>query len=297
MNSSFIYSIFKCYTVSYTQEDYQTLLETNNVILTELETLENQGWDKKKDRIKRYVENSRILLGAGKLPVYNKNEFASYIFQKITQYTTISRNGDFYSLFKEDETKSEMSRIVDEKATNISSGQTVDERFRDQTLKAVQKNDEFTKHFDNLISNSKEAQSLAEALKDKYNESDELSKVMVEQLGDIDKLIEQDIEIGSVLSLARKNIDDRNKWGNYEKLVAQFLMAVGETKAELAKKLNYCSKYASIGIERNEELTRYWKFLGECPKCKTDVHNFFDLQIQKYLKSEELDIKTPLKGY
>lgn len=282
---------------NYSAEDYDNLQTMNSKILSELNDLENAGWDKKKERIKRYVDNSRILLGAGKLPVGNKKEFASYIFQKITEYTTISRNGDFYALFKDDESKSEMSRIVDEKATNISSGQTVDERFGSQILKAPQKNDNITKHFDNMVSNSNEAISLAEALKEKYNESDELSKVMIKELGDVDKLIQKDLEIASVLSLARKNIDDRNKWGNYEKLVAQFLIAVGETKAELAKKLNYCSKYASIGIERNAELTRYWHFLGLCPHCKIDVHSFFDLQIQKYLKGEELDIDVPLKGY
>jgi len=283
--------------LNYTPEDYINLQESNSKILVELEEIENQGWDKKKDRIKRYVDNSRILLNAGKLPVSNKKQFASYIFQKITEYTTISRNGDFYSLFKEDETQNEMSRIVDEKATNNSSGQTTDERFKEQELKPEPKNDNYTKHFDNLISNSKESMLLAESLKDKYNESDELSQVMREELKDIESMVMKDLEIGAVLSLARKNIDDRNKWGNYEKLVAQFLIAVGETKAELARKLNYCSKYASIGIERNEELTNYWHYLEKCPKCNEDVHDYFNLQIQKYLKGEEMDIDTPLKGY
>ena len=284
--------------MSYTAEDYDHILFENQKIQQELETLDNQGWDKKKDRIQKYIENSRILLNAGKLEIGSKNQFASYIYHKLSEYTTVSRNGDdFYSLFKDDEIKGSMSRIVEEKSTNISSGKTVDEQFRDKVLSQPQKNDKITKHFDNVLGNCKEAESLISALKEKYNESDELSKVMIEQLGDIDKLISQDLEIATVLSLSRKQIDDRNKWGNYEKLVAQFLIAVGETKAELAKKLNYCSKYASIGIERSEELTRYWEFLGNCPNCKIDVHNFFDLQISKYLKGEELGIETPLKGY
>lgn len=283
--------------MSYSAEDYDHILETNNKILAELNELENQGWDKKKDRIKRYVDNSRILLSAGKLPVSNKKQFASYIYQKITEYTTISRNGDFYSLFKDDETKDEMSRIVDEKATNISSSQTVDERFREQVLKSPQKNDKITKHFDNTLSNIKEADSFISALKEKYNESEELAEVMVKELGDIDKLILQDIEIAAVLSLARKQIDNRNKWGHYEKQVARWLIDIGETKAELAKKLNYCSKYASIGISRDVDLINYWRFIGDCPNCKINVHNFFDLQREKYLKGQELDIDTPLKGY
>jgi hypothetical protein len=284
--------------MSYTAEDYDHILSENQKIQQELETLDNQGWDKKKDRIKKYIENSRILLNAGKLEIGSKKEFASFIYHKLSEYTTVSRNGDdFYSLFKEDEIKGSMSRIVEEKSTNISSGRTIEEIFKEKQNSQPQKNDKITKHFDNILSNCKEAESLISALKEKYNESEELSQVMKDELGDIDKLILQDLEIASVLSLSRKQIDDRNKWGNYEKLVAQWLIAVGETKAELAKKLNYCSKYASIGIERSEELTRYWQFLGKCPSCKIDVHNFFDLQIQKYLKSEELDIDPPLKGY
>lgn len=282
---------------SYSAEDYETIQETNDKILTELQNIENQGWDKKKERIARYVENSRILLNANKLPVGNKKEFASYMFEKITEYTTISRNDSFYLLFSEEEKKGEMSRIVAQKATNISSGQTIDEKFRSQILKPQQKNDNITKHFANIRLTIKECGSLIDALEEKYNESDELANIMKEQLSDIKQLLSQDANTLAVLSLARKNIDDRNKWGNYEKLVAQFLIAVGETKAELAKKLNYCSKYASIGIERNEELTSYWQYLGKCPSCKTDVHDYFDLQIQKYLKGEELDTKTPLKGY
>ncbi len=281
---------------SYSAEDYEDIQSSNQKILNELQNLENQGWDKKKERIAKYVDNSRKLFDAGKLPLGNKKEFASYMYQKLTEYTTISRNGDFYSLFKSDES-GDQNKIIAEKAINITSGQTVDEKFRSQILKPQQKNDNITKHFANIRLTLKECTSLIDALEEKYNESDELANVMKEQLSDIKQLLSQDADTLAVLSLARKNIDDRNKWGNYEKLVAQFLIAVGETKAELAKKLNYCSKYASIGIERNEELTRYWQYLGKCPNCQTDVHDYFDLQIQKYLKGEELDIKTPLKGY
>ena len=97
----------------YSPEDYEAIIKNNDKILVELESIENQGWDKKKERIARYVENSRILLNANKLPVGNKKEFASYMFEKITEYTTISRNDSFYLLFKEDEVKGfEIIRIL-----------------------------------------------------------------------------------------------------------------------------------------------------------------------------------------
>lgn len=270
-----------------------------NSILIQLESDESKGWTKKGDLIKDYVDKNRILRDAGVLKI--NGYFSTYIRAKLNERSiTVGQNDRFTNLFTSDEKDPRgQANDLDEMSKNISSasGKTTDEIFREQVLKSPQKNDHITKHFDNILSNIKEVDSLINALKEKYNESEELSKVMVEQLGDVDKLILKDLEIASVLSLARKQIDDRNRWGNYEKLVAQFLIAVGETKAKIAKKLNYCSKYASIGIERNEELTRYWKFLGNCPNCKIDVHNFFDLQIQKYLKAEELDIDVPLNGY
>lgn len=284
---------------TFTPEEYSELQVKSNQVLAKLEQLDISEWQKKKDLIEEFVIVNRSLLEGGKLTIPSKKDFCSYIVSKLTERNiTVNRNGNFYRMFNSDE-KGDQAGLqeLDLKSKNISSGRTTDEIFRERVFSKEQKNDNITKHFDTTLSNIKEAESLISALKEKYNESEELADIMVKELGDIDKLIVNDLEIASVLSLARKQIDDRNKWGNYEKLVAQFLIAVGETKAELAKKLNYCSKYSSIGIERNEELTRYWKFLGNCPKCKVDVHNFFDLQIQKYLKAEDLDIETPLKGY
>ena len=280
-----------------TKDELESIQKETQTILIQLESVENQGWLKKSDLIKSYIDKNRILRDNGVLQI--NGYFSSYIREKLRERNiSVSQNDRFTNLFTPDE-KDPRGQDLDGMSKNISSvsGKTTDEIFRDRVLSTPQKSDNITKHFDNILSNCKEAESLISALKDKYNESDELSKVMVDELGDIDELISKDLEIASVLSLARKQIDDRNRWGNYEKLVAQWLIAVGETKAELARKLNYCSKYASIGIERNDELTRYWHFLGNCPNCKIDVHNFFDLQIQKYLKSEEMDIETPLKGY
>ncbi len=284
---------------NYSIQDFEELQKKSNTLIAKLEQLDVSEWQKKKDLIEEYVIVNRTLRDAGKLDIVKK-DFCSFIVAKLTERNiTVNQNGNFYRMFAEDEKDPRGPKSIDQKSIEIrcASGKTTDQVFRDKVLSKPQKSDKITKHFDNVLSNCKEAESLISAMKEKYNESDELAEVMIKELGSIDKLISQDLEIASVLSLARKQIDDRNKWGNYEKLVAQWLIAVGETKAELAKKLNYCSKYSSIGIERNEELTRYWHFLGNCPNCNVDVHNFFDLQIQKYLKSEELDINPPLKGY
>ena len=281
----------------YSPEDYDHILENNNKILVELNEIENQGWDKKKDRIKRYVDNSRILLGAGKLPLENKKQFASYIFQKITEYTTISRNGDFYSLFKEDETKDEMSRIVDEKATKISSasGKTVDEQFRDKILSKPKKETAYTKYIENENKTLDDAKSLNSALLEKYNESDELAKIMDKNFNE--KMISDLIAIHSTINLAREYVDDRNKLSNYQKLNLQLLINLGQTKAQAARDVNYCSKYASIGIERSEDLTKLWDFLGECHVCHSDIKETRDKAIRDYESGKELDFDIPVKGY
>ena len=284
---------------NYSIQDFEELQKKSNNLIAKLAELDVSEWQKKKDLIEEYIIVNRTLRDAGKLDIIKK-DFCSFIVAKLTERNiTVNQNGNFYRMFNEDEKDPRGPKSIDQKSIEISSasGKTTDEIFRGKILNKPQKNDKITKHFDNVLGNCKEAESLISALKEKYNESEELAEVMIKELGSIDELISKDLEIASVLSLARKQIDDRNKWGNYEKLVAQWLIAVGETKAELARKLNYCSKYSSIGIERNEELTRYWHFLGNCPNCKIDVHNFFDLQIQKYLKSEDLDIETPLTGY
>ena len=77
----------------------------------------------------------------------------------------------------------------------------------------------------------------------------------------------------------------------------QFLIEVGDTKADLAEKVGYCSKYASIGIERNETLEEYKKFARKCPSCDEDIAHKLNKQIQIYKSGKELDIPIPIKGY
>lgn len=282
--------------VTYTPEDYDDLQQVNSKILVELEALENQGWDKKKDRISKYIDNSRILLVAGKLPLSMKNQFASYIYEKINQYTTISRNGDFYKLFKDDESKQEMNRFVDEKATNISSCQTIDERFMEQILKKPKKETSYTKYLDSENKTLEVAMSLNSALMDKYNESDEFQKILDDNFNEKEMCLDL-VNTHAILTVARDEIDERNKLSNSQKCNLQFLINIGETKAEAARKVGYCSKYTSLGIERSNDVSRYWTFLNKCLSCGSDEKAHRDLLIQKYLSCEELGIETPLKGY
>ena len=77
------------------------------------------------------------------------------------------------------------------------------------------------------------------------------------------------------------------------------MIDTGETTANLAKGVNYCSKYGSIGIDRNpdcdyqtnEELK---KFLESCPECGKSIHHKMNVELEKYKLGQELGIKIPL---
>ena len=74
------------------------------------------------------------------------------------------------------------------------------------------------------------------------------------------------------ISNSKDVLDDRNKWGDYEKIMAKFLMDSGETIAHIAKLMDYSSKFGSIGILNNEELENKVHQLGLCPSCNADIY-------------------------
>jgi len=101
------------------------------------------------------------------------------------------------------------------------------------------------------------------------------------------------------LSNAKKAIDERGKWGDYEKIMSKFLMETGETTARMAELLNYSSKYGSIGIDRHgefvDEQTKQFKrklleFLMVCPLCAGNIYHKLNEQIEKYRKGIELEL-------
>ncbi len=100
-------------------------------------------------------------------------------------------------------------------------------------------------------------------------------------------------DVFGILNNVRDSIDDRRKWGNYEKIIAKFLIDVGATTANLAKLMDYSSKFGSIGIDRNDELLNFYQFLRSCPECKKDIHYTINEQIEKYKADEELRITLP----
>ncbi|UVF62417.1 hypothetical protein [Nitrososphaeria virus YSH_922147] len=158
-------------------------------------------------------------------------------------------------------------------------------------------NDEYTKLLRIMGKCGNLVERFSEALEDEYNTNEESKTIIQKNLFNIKKELEKYLNIHATLTLARNELDKREKWGDYEKTMFQFLLEVCDTKAHLAEKVGYCSKYASIGIERNEELEKYTEFARTCPKCKEDIAHLKNKEIQLYKSGKELSIELPDNAY
>ena len=105
--------------------------------------------------------------------------------------------------------------------------------------------------------------------------------------------LEQSIKDISQAKTIRNEVDRREKWGAYSKIWQNYITRV-ESKANLADLIGYCSKYASIGIERNEEVTRFFKKMLSCPKCDCDIHREMNLLIEEDIRRDEQGLKSLL---
>ena len=296
---------------NYSIEDFEELQTKSQNIIAKLEQLDVSEWQKKKDLIEEYIIVNRTLRDAGKLDVVKK-DFCTFIVSKLTERNiTVNQNGNFYRMFNDDEKDARGPKSIDQKSIEISSGRTVGEQFRDKVTSNPRREDDYTRFFDIVSKCIDEADGLNSAISEEYQKDDILlypskdKKIIktdvhwktIQENIDIEKLTPEFLAIHATLRLARDNLDERNEWGNYQKMILQFLIRIGETKAQAAKMSNYCSKYASLGIERNEKVKEYWDYLRKCPNCEADIAHECNYQIQLIESGKELSIKTPLDGY
>ena len=280
---------------NYSVQDFEELQTKSQNIIAKLELLDVSEWQKKKDLIEEYIIVNRTLRDAGKLDIVKK-DFCTFIVSKLTERNiTVNRNGNFYRMFAEDEKDERGPKSIDLKSIEITSAMTIDQKFKDRKEVIPQKQTKYTKYLENENKTLEDAKSLNAALLEKYNESPEIQKIMDKNFDE--KMISDLISIHSTINLAREYVDDRNKLTDYQKLNLQLLINLGQTKAQAARDVNYCSKYASIGIERSEELTKLWNFLGECHICHSDIKETRDKALRDYKSGNELDFDIPVKGY
>ena len=281
--------------VDLSQDELSQVQNEANQILVQLESVENQGWVKKSDLVKSYIEKNRILRDAGLIEI--NGPFSTYIRAKLSERNiTVSQNNRFTDLFEPDEKDPRgQDYDLDDMSKNISSGLTTDEIFKEKKKPIVQKDTAYTQFLTKEEEAIKEALALNQLLRARYNESTEYQGIM-------DKNFNEDmvVDLVNAMALIRvslDNVDDRVKLSDSQKCNLQLLINIGETKAEAAKQVGICAKYASIGVERSEDVDRYWTFLNKCLACGADEKQHRDEIIKRYELGLDLGIKTPLKGY
>ena len=119
-----------------------------------------------------------------------------------------------------------------------------------------------------------------DAILQRYDDNVELIHSALEPIQDKQK---QYAHYYAVIANSKDVMDDRNKWGDYEKIMAKFEMDGGETIAHISKLMDYSSKFGSIGILNNPELQKKVEQLGNCPKCSCNIY----FEINESLKEQE----------
>lgn len=122
----------------------------------------------------------------------------------------------------------------------------------------------------NLISDSaSKLQVTADAIIQRFEDN---SQLVIEGLQPFKENQKKYADYYAKIANSKDVLDDRNKWGDYEKIMAKFLMDSGETIAHIAKLMDYSSKFGSIGILNNEDLQNKVHQLGMCPSCNADIY-------------------------
>jgi hypothetical protein len=119
---------------------------------------------------------------------------------------------------------------------------------------------------------------------DRYNKDENVKKMITEYFDNPKEYLKRYQELHAKIANSKSVLDDRNKFGDYEKCMALYLMEGGETIAHVAKLMDYSSKFGSIGILKNEDIRNKIKQLGECPKCHGNIY----FEINEKLKQAEI---------
>ncbi len=137
-----------------------------------------------------------------------------------------------------------------------------------------------------------------ESLKDRYNEDEEVQKIIDSELGDVEKKLQDYAQLWASIENSKGMIDLRRDWGEYEKTVAAFLMETGETIAKIAQLMDYSEKYGSIGILREPQVISFFEnetnfplYLRRCPKCLDDISVTMNRNISYYRECQRLGVE------
>jgi hypothetical protein len=143
-----------------------------------------------------------------------------------------------------------------------------------------------------------------ETLIDRYNKSDEVQKIIDDEIGDVEIKLQGYAKMWANIENSKGMIDLRRDFGEYEKIMGTFMIETGETIARIAQLMDYSEKYGSIGLLREPKVREFFEkentyplYLRSCPNCFTDISHDMNYNIALYRASKELGIDIPVIKY
>ena len=283
--------------------DIKFLNDQVDSILGEASRYIDKDTTTKKEYILRLKEKIVTLFEMTKRPM---PELASYISTKLKDIGFQVADSWFYELFNDGEKANYPEHFSTEifidkggVLTNPTTGQIrindvtyspdTPSEGKPKTLKSDQKeaaSNTKNKYIEllNLIGETANRLNVTcDAIVQRYDDNHLLIKTALEPLAELQ---DKYANYYAVISNSKDVLDDRNKWGDYEKIMGKYLMDSGETIAHVAKLMDYSSKFGSIGILNNEALQHKVHQLGLCPACNADI--YFTMNT----KLKELEIKA-----
>ena len=178
------------------------------------------------------------------------------------------------------------------KVNDITYSPDLPSEAKPKTLKAEQEavsstKDKYTDLLKLIGETFSRGQVTIDAILQRYDDHHLLIKTALEP---IEEKLELYAKYHAVISNSKDVMDDRNKWGDYEKIIAKFAMDSGETIAHMAKLMNYSSKFGSIGILNNKELQHKVHQLGLCPNCNIDIYTHMNEKLHEFEIKAQFEI-------
>ena len=167
--------------------------------------------------------------------------------------------------------------------------------------------DKDTRQFTYLTAMSKLANKFhltLETLISRYNESDEIQSIIDNEIGDVEVKLTQYAKDWASIENAKGMVDLRRDYGEFEKIMACFVIETGQTIARIAQLMDYSEKYGSIGILREPQVREFFEteenypiYLRSCPKCNCDISQTMNENISLYREGKNLNIELPVIKY
>ncbi len=257
----------------------------------------------KKEFILRIKEKIERLFELEERP---KAELASYIWNKLDNIQFSVGRPYFESCFTSDEKQNYSHKFSTEhflptdnneiernpisgqlRINNVIYSPDLPDEQKPKVLEPKETTEEIKDEYTNLLhlisTTASKLQVTIDAIIQRYPENKELVQEGLQPLKEKQK---QYAHYYAIISNSKDVMDNRNKWGDFEKIKGKFLMDSGETIAHVSKLMDYSSKFGSIGILNNTELNDKVQQLALCPSCNVNIYYTMNEQLK------ELEIKA-----